>query len=113
MLKCYAATNVIRAAMKQVINVTGDLHAGCFHFLSSVYSIFYGALMQPVQVLLGWKQIRGTDVTKRYQQAAGLVLMITDELERHLIATFFDYILNDPIEKRHSMMKRTQKNLLY
>eukprot|EP00957_Ditylum_brightwellii_P074242 5641520-Ditylum_brightwellii.AAC.1 len=96
---CYVATNAIRNAMKQVINITGNLHAGCFHFLSAISFIFYGALLQPVQVLLRWKQIRGTDVTKCYQQAAGLALMIADELECHLIATFFDYVFNDPIKK--------------
>ena len=31
---------------------------------------------------------KGTDVTKCYQQAAGIALMICDELERHLFGTY-------------------------
>ena len=34
----------------------GDLH-GCFHILGSVYKIFYGGLIQPIKVALGYKRI--------------------------------------------------------
>eukprot|EP00957_Ditylum_brightwellii_P177456 13516422-Ditylum_brightwellii.AAC.1 len=72
-------------AKDQVANVMGDLHAGCFHFLSSTYTAFYGALIQQFQAVLGWKQIKGSDMTKCYQQAAGLAIMIADELEQKTI----------------------------
>ena len=71
---------MIHKAMKQIINVTGDLHGGCFHFLAAGYSLFYASFIQPIQTLLGQKRISGTDVTRFYQQAAGLALLIADEL---------------------------------
>jgi hypothetical protein len=79
---------VIQRALGQIINVTGDLHGGCFHFLSALYSLYYGSLIQPIQALLGWKRIRGSDVTKCYQQAAGLAILIAEELDRQLFGSF-------------------------
>ena len=86
---------MIKEALGQVINVTGDLHGGLFHFLSATYSLFYPCLIQPVQQLLGWKRICGSDVTKCYQQAAGLTTMIADELERQFLAAYFDDVCDD------------------
>ena len=82
-------TEMIRKALGQVVHVTGDLHGGLFHFLSSIYALFYGSLIQPVQELVAWKRICGTDVTKCYQQAAGLAQIISTELERGLMAMYF------------------------
>ena len=78
----------LKKVMSRVVHITGDLHGGNFHFLSAVYSLFYGSLIQPIQLMLGWKRIRGSDVTKCYQQAAGLALMIADALEKHLFGTY-------------------------
>ena len=78
----------LKKVMSQVVHITGDLHGGNFHFLSAVYSLFYGSLIQPIQLMLGWKRIRGSDVTKCYQQAAGLALMIADAIEKHLFGTY-------------------------
>ena len=87
--KRYEISNILTNAMNQIIPLPGDLHGGCFHFLGAIYTLFYGCIIQPVQTsLLGWKRIKGSDVTKCYQQAAGLVLMISDEIERHLVCEF-------------------------
>ena len=86
--KTFFARKMIKAALCQVIHIPGDLHGGRFHFLSAIYSLFYGSLIQYIQILLGWKKIRGSDITQCYQQAAGLVTMITDELEKHLMGAF-------------------------
>ncbi len=80
----YQKTLMLRKAMSRVVMVTGDLH-GCFHSLMAIYSIFYGSLIQPIQVLLKWKRIKGSDITTCYQQAAGLTILLLDEIERHLI----------------------------
>ena len=76
---------MFRKALSRVVVVTGDLH-GCFHALMVVYSLFYVAIIQPIQTLLKWKQIVGSDITKCYQQAAGLALMVSDETEQHLVS---------------------------
>ena len=89
------AVEMIKHAMGQVIHVTGDLHGGLFHFLSAIYSLYYGTLIQPIQIMLGWKRISGTDVSKCYQQAAGLVLMICDEFERQLILHYFNDVFSN------------------
>ena len=51
----FRATDMIRRALSQVIHVTGDLHGGRFHFLATIYSLFYGSFIQYIQILLGWK----------------------------------------------------------
>ena len=81
----YEKAQMLRKAMSRVVVVTGNLH-GCFHALMSVYSIFYGSLIQPIQTLLKWKRIKGSDITTCYQQAAGLALMTSDEIEKRLVA---------------------------
>ena len=86
---------MIRRALGQVIHVTGDLHGWRFHFLATIYSLFYGSLIQYIQVLLGWKKIRGSDVTNCYQQATGLVLMTADEADKLLITTYLNNILHN------------------
>ena len=80
----FHATDMVRKALGQVIHVTGNLHSGRFHFLAAIYSLFYGSFIQFIQLLLGWKCIHRSDVTKCYQQAAGLVLMAADEMEKKL-----------------------------
>jgi hypothetical protein len=86
---------MIKEALGQVIHITGDLHGGLFHFLSANYSLFYPCLIQIVQELLAWKRICGSDITKCYQQAAGLAIMIADELERQMLAAYFETVCND------------------
>jgi hypothetical protein len=88
--------NVIQKALKQTINITGDLHGGCFHFLQAVFHLFFGSIIQPIQVLLGWKRIRGSDVTKCYQQAASLAILIADEIDRQMFGTFLVEMLGNP-----------------
>ena len=90
--------NVLKKALSRIVHVTGDLHGGNFHFLSAVYTVFYGALIQPIQTLLGWKRIRGTDVTKCYQQAAGLAILISDIIKKHLFDEFFISLDNDALK---------------
>lgn len=75
---------ILQKALSRVVVVTGNLH-GCFHCLSPVYSLFYGALIQPIQAVLKWKCIQGSDITKCYQQADGLATMVCNEVEHHLV----------------------------
>ena len=91
----YEKALMLRKAMSRVVVVTGDLH-GCFHALMSVYSIFYGSLIQPIQTLLKWKRIKGSDITTCYQQAAGLALMISNEIEKQLVAKTTSDLEDDP-----------------
>ena len=79
---------ILRKALSRVVVITGDLH-GCFHCLMPVYSLFYGALIQPIQAVLKWKRIQGSDITKCYQQANGLASMISDAVERHIVVHCF------------------------
>ena len=106
----FQATDMIRKALGQVIHVTGDLHGGRFHFLAAIYSLFYGAFIQFVQILLGWKRIRGSDVTKCYQQAAGLVLMGADEVEKILVSAYLnDVLFNDRCARDRLCQERNSK----
>jgi hypothetical protein len=99
---------MLHKAMGQVINVTGDLHGGRFHFLSAIYNLFYGSLIQFVQILLKWKRIKGSDVTKCYQQAAGLGLMIVDELDRQLFAAYIAEVEGN--DETHSSPMATEED---
>ena len=53
---------ILQKALSRVVVVTGDLH-GHFHCLMPVYSLFYGALIQPIQAILKSKRIQGSDIT--------------------------------------------------
>jgi len=57
--------------------------------------LFYGSLIQPIQSLLKWKRIKGSDVAVCYQQAAGIALMILYEIERQLIVECIAKIENN------------------
>jgi len=107
----YEKTLMLRKAMSRVVMVTGDLH-GCFHALMSVYSIFYGSLIQPVQVLLRWKRIKGSDITTCYQQAAGLSILLLDEIERHLVPKSTRCLHEDPEANGHvERIRRDEKEV--
>ena len=94
---------MIHKAMKHIINVTGNVYGGCFHFVTDGYSISYASLVQKVQALLGWKRIIGTDIIKCYQQADVISLLIEDELERNLYTAYFLHIIND--DEKHLKFK--------
>ena len=85
---------MLQKALSRVISVTGDLH-GCFHALACCFRLFYGSLIQPIQSLLKWKRIKGSDVAVCYQQAAGIALMILYEIERQLIVECIAKIENN------------------
>jgi hypothetical protein len=89
------AAELLNAALGQVINIIGDLHGGGFHFLGCVYNLYYAVLIQPFQTALGWKRICGSDVTKCYQQAAALALLLLDEGKRILYGEFSRQLLNN------------------
>ena len=38
----FTETDMTRKALRKITHITGDLHGGRFHFLSSVCSLFYG-----------------------------------------------------------------------
>ena len=86
---------MIKEVPGQVINVTVNLHGGLFHFLFNICYLLYPSLIQPSRQLLGWKRICGSDVTKCYQQAAGLTTMIAEELEQQFLVSYFDHVYHD------------------
>jgi hypothetical protein len=69
-------------ALDQCVALPGDLHGRGFHFFAVLYNLYYRRFIQPMQTALGWKQICGKDIMQRYQQAAGLVMMILLDIER-------------------------------
>ena len=77
---------IIKKALNQVVNITANLYGGSFHFLQATYALFFGRLIQPVQALLSWNHIKGSDVTTCCQQAVGLTIIVDDEMERHMFA---------------------------
>ena len=106
----YRATDMVRKALGQVIHVTGDLHGGRFHFLAPIYSMFYGSFIQFIQLLLGWKRIHGSEVTKCYQQAARLILMAADKIEKVFVSTYLHEVLINNCKERDKLCcKRNSK----
>mmetsp|Transcript_25210 Transcript_25210/g.41872 ORF Transcript_25210/g.41872 Transcript_25210/m.41872 type:complete len:214 (+) Transcript_25210:796-1437(+) len=53
----YEYARAFRRALDQVLLGVGDLHAALFHTLGSVYRLFYGGFLQPIQLALGFKRI--------------------------------------------------------
>jgi len=77
----YEQVREIRQAMDHVAVFPGDLHLGGFHFLQSIYNIFYGGLLQPMQAALGWKRIRYADVSQCYKVANNLTCFCREGIE--------------------------------
>ena len=75
-------------ALERCILVPGDLHASLFHTLGPIYTVFYGAFIQPLQVALGWKHIDWQKVERTYQQSSVLVLSILVRVEVRLMESF-------------------------
>lgn len=48
---------MINKALEHMVMIPGDLHGLGFHLLNVIFLLFYGGLMQPIQVALNWKQI--------------------------------------------------------
>jgi hypothetical protein len=83
---------MLHKALGQVINMPGDLHGGGFHVLGAIFNLFYASLLQPIQAALRWKRTKGSDVPACYQQAAGLALMVFEEVEWRLYTAFTIYL---------------------
>ena len=66
-------------AMDRTMIGAGDLHIRGFHALGPVYAMHHPGLIQPIQIVLEWKQIEHSKVKKCYEQAAFLVLLILNE----------------------------------
>ena len=79
----YKHTSIILKVLEHVVMLLGDLH-GCFHILGLVYKLFYGGLIQLVQVALGYKRIDNNKVEKNFGQCSILVLRILHDCERQV-----------------------------
>ena len=106
-------TAIIQKALDQIINVTGNLHGGQFRFLSVVCNLFYGSFLQCLQTILGWKRIYGSDIASCYQQAAGLAIMVLDEVERKMIAACLHHVDITPILQTKFYEEKNPKMYLF
>lgn len=70
----------LQEALTSVQEMPGDLHVA-MHMLATIYKWFYGGLLQPVQFVLGWKNIK-KDVVTSYQNSRKLCLILLGELWR-------------------------------
>ncbi|KAI2493282.1 hypothetical protein MHU86_21241 [Fragilaria crotonensis] len=84
----YLVCSEVIKALERCILVPGDLHASLFHTLGPIYTVFYGAFIQPFQVALGWKHIDWQKVERTYQQSSILALSILVRVEVRLMESF-------------------------
>ena len=56
--------------------------------MGPVYTVFYGGLIQPIQIALGIKHLDSNKVEKTYEQASILVLRILKKAERQAYDAF-------------------------
>jgi hypothetical protein len=78
----YHKSTIFVQALNRIVMVPGDLHGGGFHFLMVIFQLFYGGFLQVIQVALEWKKIRGTNVTRTYEQSAQLAIIVLTEVEQ-------------------------------
>ena len=50
----HEATAMIQKAQNRIIHATRNLRGGYFHFLSDLYSLYYGLLINTIETLLSW-----------------------------------------------------------
>jgi hypothetical protein len=102
---------MLHKALGQVVNMPGNLQGGGFHVLGAIFNLFYASLLQSIQAALRWKRIKGSNVPACYQQAAGLALMVFEEVERQLYTAFTIYLdgnetLKDEWQQQESFTDR-------
>ena len=66
-----------------MLGVNG-LHGDGFSMLNTIFTLFYGGFLQVFQTAMGWKQIKGSDIAKIYQQQKSLVNIVYIEVLRVL-----------------------------
>ena len=90
--EAYLQSLVLQKALTRMVPIPGDLH-GRFHMLDAIYRIFYGCFLQPIQTMLGWKKLNGTDVIQTYDQCHRLADLVYVEVSRvlwdYFICNFF------------------------
>ena len=96
----HEVTTMLQEALESIIFLPGDLHGGGFHIMQVVYNLFYGTILQKIQAVLKWKRIRGSNVSKCYQQSTSLALIVSTEVERHLLTEYMKHIHQDPHQRR-------------
>ena len=85
--QAYRQAMAITQVIHRVVPINGDLHVR-FHMLDAVYRLFYGGFLQPIQYRLQWKRLYAQDVSKSYQLAHRLAVMVFDEVDRIMIDVF-------------------------
>ena len=88
----YKHSRIILKALENIVMLLGDLHA-CFHMLGSVYKLFYGGLIQPIQTALSIKRIDYKKVEKNFGQCSVLVHRILHECERQAYDAYLFYMM--------------------
>ena len=80
----YRESGVLSAALERVVIGNGDLHAGGFSCLGTIFTAYYGGFLQVFQYAMGWKRINGLDIAKSFQYGEHLVQVVSNEVERNL-----------------------------
>ena len=80
----YKESVVLSKALERVVIGNGDLHAGGFSCLGTIFSAYYGGFLQVFQYALGWKRINGLDIAKSFQYGEHLVEVVSNEVDRNL-----------------------------
>ena len=92
----YERALVINKALERMVMIPGDLHA--------IFLLFYGGLIQPIQVALNWKQIDSRKVEKTYHQCSFLVLMVLDLFEQQLYNAIIDKLRKEKADELNARM---------
>jgi hypothetical protein len=89
----YLQSLVLNQALSRVIPIPGDLHTR-FHQLDGTYRTFWGGFLQPICWRLGWKKVKGTDVTATYSQCHMLAELTYRCLSRLLMDVYVHATFN-------------------
>jgi hypothetical protein len=73
-------------ALNRVLDLLGDWHAG-LSMLSSIYLLFYDALLEPIQKMLKWQRIN-KETRKCYYQSGRLVMLVNQVLTKVMLEAF-------------------------
>jgi hypothetical protein len=109
--EAYLQAIELRRVIPQIIPVGGDLHFR-FAMLDTVVRLYRGKFLQPIQSKLGWKKLDLVDVTKTFQQAHELVMLVYDETDRIMRDVFIaDYILRGLDEGEVDQLVEAEEDL--
>ena len=97
--KMHEESLVVSTASKNVTIGNGNLRSGGFSCIVTIFTGFFGELLQVFKHVLGLKRTKVNDIAKTHQCGEKLVSIVGNEVYRLLHFMRAHELMNDPVSK--------------